>query len=62
MKQEEVASIWGYGMYPRRWFWGHVQLRRNTLVYDVEIHFKRLRFTFTFWRKHNDMHQRILPQ
>ena len=43
--------IWGWGLYPKRWLWGHLELRRNTLVYDIEIHFKRIRFTLTIWKK-----------
>lgn len=42
--------IWGWGLSPKRWLWGHLELRRNTLVYDIEIHIKRTRLTFTFWR------------
>ncbi len=51
MSEEHATSIWGYGLHSRRWLRGHLELRRNRLVYDITINFKRLRFTITIWRK-----------
>jgi hypothetical protein len=43
--------IWGWGLYPKRWLGGHLALRRNLNVYEVEIITPRFCLTFIYWRK-----------
>lgn len=46
-----IDNMFGWGLSPKCWLWGHLQLRRNNLVYDFELYFKRVRVTFTIWKK-----------
>lgn len=42
--------IWGWGLHSKRWLRGHLALRRNQNVYEVEINAPRVRLTLVYWR------------
>ena len=41
-----MNSIWGEGLSSKRYWGGHIQLRRNSLVHEVVLSCGRLRITF----------------
>lgn len=46
-----MSSIWGEGLYSKRYWGGRLWLRRNSLVYEVILNLVRTRIIFTIQRK-----------
>lgn len=46
-----MTTLWGDGLFSKRYWSGRLELRRNSLVYEIQLVFKHCHLRLVFWRK-----------